>query len=325
MLAQTTFLLAIASSAIASPYVNPYVGKFFHGQRYSGDSSSQGSIYPIKDCSAFIDQYGEQSWPGQNTTDIPEQDLCCFEPDGVFLQAQFWNFNTSLLSVAVNGTTQEILDAETKAKVDTNQHDLKRTFTIHGTWSDQLDGGYKQFCNPDLEISDEKDNITHILVDLFGEVELYDLMTKYWINTAAASNVDNSASTSLWEHEFNKHATCMQSFNPSCFTGNFSKYENVVNFYKKSIEIWSQLDTYQFLAQDGIYPTLTRKYKLSDVQASLQKAFGAQVYIGCLNNSISEIWYHHLLQGNAMTGTYKPIDTLANTTCKEEEVWYIPS
>ena len=58
-------------------------------------------------------------------------------------------------------------------------------------------------------------------------------------------------------------------------------------------------------------------------QEALQKAHGAEVYVGCLNNSISEIWYFYNLQGSILTGTYKPIDTTTNTKCKDE-VWYIP-
>ena len=116
----------------------------------------------------------------------------------------------------------------------------------------------------------------------------------------------------------------MTTLSPSCFTSqNYTRFENVVNFYKKTVEIWSQLDTFEFLAAAGIYPTVSRKYKLSQVQEALQKAHGAEVYVGCLNNSISEIWYFYNLQGSILTGTYKPIDTTTNTKCKDE-VWYIP-
>ncbi|RCK59424.1 Ribonuclease T2-like 1-A [Candida viswanathii] len=323
MFLKSALLVSLVPAALGVPYVNPYFGKYFHGQRTSADSSSQGNIYPVQDCSTFINDNPEGSWSGQNTSAIPEGYACCYEWMGTILLTQFWNYNTTLLEIAVNGTTQEVVEAELRSSVESVHDDLKRTFTIHGTWNDMNNGSYTQYCDPDLEISDEKDNITHVLVDEFNEVELYEIMSKYWIDSIA-SNVDNLASVALWEHEYNKHGTCMDTLNPSCFTGNYTRFENTVNFWKKTVEIWSQLDTYQFLAQADIYPTVARKYKLSDVQAALQRAHGAEVYVACLNNSISEIWYYHLLQGSLLTGNYRAIDSLTNSSCKEEEVWYIP-
>ena len=101
---------------------------------------------------------------------------------------------------------------------------------------DFCNGSYPQYCNKSLEVSDEKDNLTHILVDQFKEVELYNIMSKYWIDTIA-SNVDSSASTALWEHEYNKHGTCMTTLSPSCFTSqNYTRFENVVNFIRKLLK-----------------------------------------------------------------------------------------
>ena len=324
MLSQSFLIaLAVIPVTLASPYYNPYFGKYFHGQRTSGDSSSSGNFYPVKDCSAFIDQNPETSWSCHNKSPVSSANSCCFEENGIILLTQFWDYNTTLLEIAVNGSTSDIVEAELKSKLDTVYNDLSRTFTIHGTWDDFFNGSYPQYCNKSLEVSDEKNNLTHILVDQFKEVELYNIMSKYWIDTIA-SNVDSSASTALWEHEYNKHGTCMTTLSPSCFTSqNYTRFENVVNFYKKTVEIWSQLDTFEFLAAAGIYPTVSRKYKLSQVHEALQKAHGAEVYVGCLNNSISEIWYFYNLQGSILTGTYKPIDTTTNTKCKDE-VWYIP-
>lgn len=305
----------------ATPYSAPYFGKFFHGQRISGDSSSDGNNYPVQDCSSFIENTPD-SWSCHNTSVISSDSQCCFEDYGILLQTQFWDFNTTLLDVAVNGSTQEVLDAEIRSKIETFDDDIKSTFTIHGLWNDLCNGSYNQYCQPDWEVDNAKDNLTYLIGEKFDKPELLKIMQKYWINTLK-SNVEDQASIALWEHEYNKHGTCMNTLLPSCFVGDYQEFENAVNFFEKTVEIWSQLDTFQFLASAGIYPTVTRQYKLGDIEAALQKAHGASVYVGCLNESISEIWYYHNLQGSVLTGTYKPIDSLANSTCKED-VWYLP-
>ncbi|KAI5965576.1 RBT7 [Candida pseudojiufengensis] len=314
------FTVAIALGTVtASPYSVPYFGKYFHGQRTSNDSSSEGNIYPVKDCSAFIANT-PNSWSCHNTSVITDE--CCFENYGILLQSQFWDYNTTLLDIAVNGTTQEVLEAELRAQIGSLDDDLKKTFTIHGLWNDLCNGSYNQYCQPSLEVNNTIDNLTHLIGDQFKETQLLKIMKKYWINTLK-SNVDDQASASLWEHEYNKHGTCMNTLNPPCFNGNYTKFENTVNFYKKTVEVWSQLDTYEFLAAAGIYPTTTRQYKLADIEKALAEAHGGSVFVGCLDGAIDEIWYYYNLQGNVLTGTYRPIDQTGKSTCKDK-VWYIP-
>lgn len=297
----------------------PYFGKYFHGQRTSSDSSSGPNLYSVEDCSAFISETNN-TWSCHNSTAI--SDSCCFEDYGILMLTQFWDYNTTLLSIAVNGTAQDIVKSDIQAQIDSLYDDVRRTFTIHGLWNDLCDGSYRSNCQPDLELDDARDNLTHLIGEEFNEPELLHIMKKYWINTEK-SNVEDQASVALWEHEYNKHGTCMNTLNPPCFTGEFREHEQAVQFFKKVVEIWSQLDTFEFLAAAGIYPTVAKQYKLRDVQDALAKAHGGQVYVGCLNGAIDEIWYYHNLQGNVLTGTYKAIDTLTNSTCKEN-VWYIP-
>ncbi|CAK9441334.1 uncharacterized protein LODBEIA_P52030 [Lodderomyces beijingensis] len=314
-------LTLAAQTIVATSAYAPYFAKSFHGHRTSADSSSEGNVYPVKDCSAFIDK-SKNSWSCHNTSAIATEDQCCFENYGILMQAQFWDYNTTLLSVAVNGTARDIVKADVQSQVDSLYDDLKRTFTIHGLWNDHCDGKYSSNCQPDLEVSDERDNLTHLIGVEFNEPELLAVMKRYWINTLK-SNVADQASIALWEHEYNKHGTCMNTLNPPCFDSGFKEHEQAVNFYKKTVEIWSQLDTYEFLAAAGIYPTVAKQYKLADVQRALADAHGGEVYVGCLDGAIDEIWYYHNLQGNVLTGTYKAIDSLTNSTCKEN-VWYIP-
>ena len=64
----------------------------------------------------------------------------------------------------------------------------------------------------------------------------------------------------------------MTTLSPSCFTSqNYTRFEKCCQFYKKTVGNLVTIDTFEFLAAAGIYPTVSRKYKLSQVQEALQK------------------------------------------------------
>ncbi|KAK6454964.1 ribonuclease T2 precursor [Scheffersomyces xylosifermentans] len=284
--------------------------------------AANNTEYSVVDCSTFLTGAFD-TFSCHNTTAIPETDSCCFENWGVLMQTQFWDYNSSYLSIVTSADNDTLhqLEAEIQANVANNP--TGQVFTIHGLWNDLCDGSYNQYCNPSLEINDDKDNITHVIVDVFGETELFNKMAKYWLNNEK-SNVNNAGSIDLWEHEYNKHGTCMNTLLPKCFTGKYTKFENTVSFYKKVVELWENYSTYQFLQQFGITPTLLKQYKLSDVQTALAQANnGKQVYVGCLKGAIDEIWYYNNLKGNVLTGEYQAIDSLTPSTCGEY-VWYLP-
>ncbi|KAI5969097.1 RNY1, partial [Candida margitis] len=167
-------------------------------RRTSGDSSSDGNDYPVQDCSNFIANTADP-WSCHNTSVIPAEDQCCFEDYGILLQTQFWDFNTTLLDLAVNGSTQEVVEAEVRSKIEALDDDIKRTFTIHGLWNDLCNGSYNQYCNPDWEVDDSKDNLTYLIGEEFKQPELLKIMKRYWVNTEK-SNVEDQASIALWEH-----------------------------------------------------------------------------------------------------------------------------
>lgn len=235
--------------------------------------------------------------------------LCCFEKDGVVLQTQFWDGDTSLLNKKVRN-----VGAKSKAK---RAADTK--FTIHGLWNDRCDGLYDSYCDTSLEISDSKDDIQKVIVDDFGREDLYNTMLEYWVSNESG----DAASRSLWEHEYNKHGTCFNTIKPSCFTGDYTKFENAVDYWQKTVEIWETLDTYKFLEEAGITPSADEKYSLSEIQTALKNAHGAEVYVGCEDGAIDEIWYYHHLRGSILSGTLKPIDSLTDSSCPSK-VWYLP-
>lgn len=237
---------------------------------------------------------------------------CCYENYGIIMQTQFWDFDQSYLNSS--GTLQ---------KPHKNTHgNVDRVFTIHGLWDDLCDGSYKQYCNPSLEFADS-DNISDIIANDFGRPDLLRAMQTYWINTEA-SNVQGGASEALWTHEFNKHGTCFNTLQPTCFMQNYTRLENAIAYFQKTFEVWTALPTYKFLKRAGILPTTRRTYNLKDVQRALAKGHGGkQVYVGCTNGSISEIWYYHNVRGNVLTGQYIATDSLTTSNCPLS-VRYLP-
>lgn len=221
----------------------------------------------------------------------PIENSCCFEsPGGILLQTQFWDYYPPI-----------------------GPND---TFTLHGLWPDNCDGSYEQFCNDKLNIHD----VTSIIKDEFKDDELYDKMTKVWKNF-------NGNDESLWIHEFNKHATCINTLSPSCYnTQKFTKNENVYDFFKITMNLYEKLPTFKFLADEGIVPSTDTTYTKEEISKALSKNFdGNEVYFKCNKyNALQEIWYYHHLQSSIMQQDFKPFPTILSSNCPSEGIKFLP-
>jgi ribonuclease T2 len=106
------------------------------------------------------------------------------------------------------------------------------SWTIHGLWPDHCDGTYDSNCDSSRDYS----SITSILKDA-GETALLTYMDTYWVS-------DDGTAESFWEHEWDKHGTCISTLETKCYT-DYETGDEVVDFFSKVVELFKELPTYQ--------------------------------------------------------------------------------
>lgn len=260
---------------------------------------SSALAFPLKSFVGFSPQQllhaGDQcpiDIPPTCTNSTPVENSCCFEsPGGIILQTQFWDYYPPI------GAADE--------------------FTLHGLWPDNCDGTYEQFCDATLNIPNGR--IHEIIVGKFKDPQLYEEMQKVWKNF-------NGNDESLWVHEFNKHATCMQTLKPPCYGALFEQDQNVYDYFRIAMNLYKKLPTFEFLAKNGIVPSLNKTYTRDEIALALSEGFGgANVMFKCNRYSaIQEVWYFHHLQGSAITERFIPIPSLLQSNCPAEGIKFLP-
>lgn len=105
------------------------------------------------------------------------------------------------------------------------------SWTVHGLWPDKCDGTYDAYCDTAREYT----NMTQIL-QAAGKTELLSYMNTYW----KSNNGDDEG---FWEHEWNKHGTCISTMEPECYTS-YTPQEEVVAYLEKTVDLFKTLDSY---------------------------------------------------------------------------------
>ncbi|PLB52893.1 ribonuclease T2-like protein [Aspergillus steynii IBT 23096] len=197
------------------------------------------------------------------------QDTCCFNyPSGQFLQSQFWDADPAI--------------------------GPEDSWTIHGLWPDYCDGRFDQYCDNSRRYS----NISLILVDS-GRGDLLDEMRRYWKDFRGDD-------PNLWEHEWNKHGTCISTLETHCYDSDYYPQQEVVDYFDKTVELFHGLPSYKTLADAGIVPSYEKTYTRHEIQDALTKAHGAEVSIRCRHNVLNEAWYYFNIAGSMQTGKFVP-------------------
>ncbi len=136
----------------------------------------------------------------------------------------------------------------------------------------------------------------------FEQDELLDFMDRYWV-------ADHGNNANLWAHEYNKHATCINTLAPSCYGDAYRAGVEVVDYFVRATSLFGMLDSYMALAKAGITPSVSRHYPLVDVQSALERLSGGRVVLRCSGprrDMLHEVWYVYFVQGSVQTGEFVP-------------------
>lgn len=124
-------------------------------------------------------------------------------------------------------------------------------------------------------------------------------MNTYWKDV-------NGNDESFWDHEWEKHGTCISTLEPSCYI-NYVRQEEVVDFFTTTVNLFKTLPSYTWLANAGIVPSSTATYTSAAIMAALKSPRGVDVVIQCENtNELDEIWYFYDVKGSVQSGTFIP-------------------
>ena len=194
-------------------------------------------------------------------------------------------------------------------------------------WPDNCDGSYEQYCDVNRENTHIRDTLLS-----YGQNDLVSYMNVYWkvsvltrLRVRLISTQDYQGDDeSFWEHEWDKHGTCISSLEPGCFN-NYTKDQELVIYFQKAVGLFQTLPTYEWLAADGIYPSLTKTYTLAQMESALTNAYGHEVNVNCNNGVFDEVWYHYESQGGIASGDIIPADPVGSgSTCPATGIKYYP-
>ena len=127
-------------------------------------------------------------------------------------------------------------------------------------------------------------------------------MRQYWKSWKGNDEV-------LWQHEWNKHGTCISTLEPKCYDTNDENYTDqleVAHYFEATVNLFKTRDSYAILAAAGVLPSHAHLYTIEEIQEPLMKAHGAPVTVGCHGTRLSEIWYHFNVRGSVQEGEWVP-------------------
>lgn len=162
---------------------------------------------------------------------------------------------------------------------------------------DLCDGTYDAYC----KMAPRFNNITDIL-SAYNQSDLLTFMDRYWV-------ADRGSNANLWMHEYNKHATCINTLSPACYGSAYTTGAEVVDYFTRATGLFKLLDTYTALSLKGIVPHSRKHYPLEDVRAILEQFSGGKVVLRCggrRHDELHEAWYVYFVQGSLQRGQFVP-------------------
>jgi len=145
-------------------------------------------------------------------------------------------------------------------------------------------------------------------------------MRKYWLPNAGTLE-------HFWEHEFNKHATCINTLAPSCYGNEYVPGDEIVDFFSRAVEVFEGLDTYKALAAHGIVPSTEEAYGLQQIEDAMKSVTGFDVVVRCRGVKLTEAWYSFNVKGSLQTGDFVPVMPVGKggrNSCPKQGIKYLP-
>lgn len=146
-------------------------------------------------------------------------------------------------------------------------------------------------------------------------------MNTYWLPNRGSPD-------SFWEHEWNKHGTCVNTLAPSCYGSSYAVGDEVVDFFTRAVGLFQQLDTYAALAKAGILPSTRKTYTAAQIQDAISAVTGREVYLGCNRGRLNEVWYSFNVKGSLQGGEFvatEPVGkSFKNSRCPSRGIRYLP-
>ncbi len=149
-------------------------------------------------------------------------------------------------------------------------------------------------------------------------------MNKFWVDYQGNNE-------GFWEHEWNKHGTRISTLYPKCYDG-YQPQEEVVDYFQRTVDLFKSLDSYKFLAAEGILPSSTKTYTAVEIQHALGKTRqGVNATIGCSKGVFEQIFYDFNVGGSVLSGTDVPVQPpgefprwISASFCPETGIRYLP-
>ncbi|XP_003706196.3 ribonuclease Oy [Megachile rotundata] len=132
----------------------------------------------------------------------------------------------------------------------------KDEWTIHGIWPSQLHKMGPQFCNKSLSF-----NMTALK-------PLESQLQEKWIDIEYGRE-----SSSLWQHEWNKHGTCAIVI---------EELNTEFKYFKKGLNLLAKYDMKDVLAKSNIL--LGEAYSIENIRNAIEKILGKRAAIMCRKN-----------------------------------------
>jgi hypothetical protein len=85
----------------------------------------------------------------------------------------------------------------------------------------------------------------------------------------------------IFKHEWAAHGTCYSTLKPNCLPRGSPRGTEAALFFQRVVELFKQLPTYQWLAQQGITPSQTRTHTLDEVLDALKASSGVRCMLSC--------------------------------------------